>query len=77
MMATKKEIRSSLIAWANGDLTQSPPTAYGSDACDVLHDAIQFELGLFTCDDAQQREKAIASIEAFVASEFVDEFVDA
>ncbi len=79
-MATRQEIKADLIAWSNGDLTKMAPSCFGgagSEANELLLDAILFEEGRYECSDAAQRENAIASIERFCESDAVEEFVDA
>lgn len=62
--ATK--LHAEMIAWANGDLSNTAPSQLAdSPHYHLLGDALDFELGHYTCSGAEQRRKAIAAIKAF------------
>jgi len=73
-MTNASQIKTALLAWANGDLTQSAPSCYASGR-DILRDAIRYETGDYDCPDEEQRVKAIRSIEAFCESDIVSEYI--
>jgi len=73
-MTTASQIKTELLAWANGDLTQTAPSCYASGR-DILRDAIRYETGDYDCPDEEQRVKAIRSIEAFCESDIVSEYI--
>ena len=58
-----------LLSWADGNLNQTAPTQLSdSEHYYLLADAIDFELGNYTCSESEQRRKAKAAIRRFCAA---------
>lgn len=62
-------IRAALLCWATDcDETVRPSEYDSSDPDNLLRAAVAYELGEYDCDDATQRDRAIAAIHAFCDS---------